>query len=402
MISSKKVELLAPAGDLERLKFAYLYGADAVYIGGVNYSMRANAVNFTYEEIEKAVDFAHSLKKKLYVTVNIVFHNDNFFGLIDYLKRLEKYKVDAIIVSDMAILKLVRDNNINIPIHISTQMSNANSESVSFLKNEGVERVVLARECSKSDIKSIIDKTGIEVECFLHGAMCSSYSGRCVLSNYFTNRDANRGGCAQICRWCFDLECNDKKIDSDTKFMMATLDLSLIRSLKEMIEIGISSLKVEGRMRSNYYIATVISTYREAIDNYYANTLTDEKVEYYTKVLNRVANRDSTGQFFDKIPGVEGQYYMGRQEVSNQDFLGVVIDYDIDKKEVVLSQRNYFKKGDKVEMFGPNISTFSFEVPDIYDEDGKLLEVARHPKEVIKFKLDIRVYKNDIMRVKVL
>ena len=401
-MSSKRIELLAPAGDMERLKFAYLYGADAVYIGGKNYSMRANAINFSDEEIEEACYYAHSLGKKVYVTVNIVFHNENLDGLVEYLRKLEKFGVDAIIVSDMAVLELVKEHEIRIPIHISTQMSNANYESVSFLKDEGVERVVLARECSKEDIAEIIEKTGIEIECFLHGAMCSSYSGRCVLSNYFTGRDANRGGCAQVCRWCFDLERENTSIENETKFMLATKDLSLIHSLKEMIEIGIASLKVEGRMRSNYYVATVISTYREAIDNYYAGTLTEEKIEYYRKVLNRVANRESTGQFFEKVPGVEGQYYMGRQEVSNQDFLGIVLDYHDDTHMVTLTQRNYFKPGDKVEMFGPNIGTFSFEVPEIFDEDGNLLEVARHPREIIQFYLEKKVYPNDIMRVKIL
>ena len=396
-MSSKRVELLAPAGNFDRLKIAFLYGADAVYLGGTDYSMRANAKNFSLDDIKEACTYAHSLGKKIYVTVNIVFHNEDFNGLVDYLKALSEYGVDAIIVSDMAIIDIVHDNNINIPIHISTQMSNANYESVSYLANEGAERVVLARESSRENIKEIIDKTGVEIECFLHGAMCSSYSGRCVLSNYFTTRDANRGGCAQICRWCFDVE----GIDSDTQFTMSCKDLSLIRCLKDMIDIGISSLKVEGRMRSDYYIATVISTYRQAIDDYYNNELTDEKIEYYSKILNRVANRESTSQFFDKFPGVNEQYFLGRQEVSNQDFLGIVLDYDKEKKEVVLEQRNYFKNGDVVEFFGPNIKTFSFVIPDIYDEDGNLLDVARHPKQIIRFKLDIEVYKNDIMRIKI-
>lgn len=396
-----KVELLAPAGDLERLKIAFQYGADAVYLGGKNFSLRANATNFSNEEIKEACQYAHKLGKKVYVTVNIVFHNADYKGLIDYLKLLSAYKVDAIISSDPSIIDIVNENNIKLKIHISTQMSNANYESVLFWKNLGVERVVLARECSKKDIKEIIEKTGIEVECFLHGAMCSAYSGRCVLSNYFTNRDANRGGCAQICRWCFDLNDGDKTIVNDTKFTMSTKDLSMIKYLKDMIDIGVTSLKVEGRMRSNYYIATVISTYREAIDNYYNNTLTEEKIDYYSKILNRVANRESTPQFFDKPAGVEEQYFLGRQEVSNQDFLGIVLDYDKEKKEVTLEQRNYFKKGDKVEIFGPNIKTFDFIIPDIYDEEDNLLEVARHPKQIIKFKLDKEVYADDIMRIKV-
>lgn len=246
----KKVELLAPAGDLEKLKIAYLYGADAVYIGGKNYSLRANAKNFSNEEIKEACKIAHSLGKKLYVTVNITFHNEDYQGLLEYLKELEKDKVDAIIVSDMAVVDLVNQEKLNIKIHISTQMSNANIESVSFLKDQGVERVVLARECSKENIREIIEKTGVEIECFLHGAMCSSYSGRCVLSNYFTKRDANRGGCAQICRWCFELEKENQKKSNETEFTMSSKDLSLINSLKEMIEIGVTSLKVEGRMRS--------------------------------------------------------------------------------------------------------------------------------------------------------
>ena len=398
-----KVELLAPAGDFERLQIAFLYGADAVYVGGKRFSMRANAKNFSTTDIKKACVYAHNLRKKLYVTVNIAFHNDDYDGVVDYLKTLAFYGVDAIIVSDMAIIDIVRENKIKIPIHISTQMSNANIESVKFLKDEGVERVVLARECSRDNIKEIIDATGVQIECFLHGAMCSSYSGRCVLSNYFTGRDANRGACAQICRWCFDLYNDDKKVnDEEMPFMIACKDLSLIRHLGDMIDIGITSLKVEGRMRSNYYIATVISTYREAIDLYYEGKLDDEKIEYFSKVLNRVANRESTSQFYDKFPNYNEQYYQGRQEVSNQDFLGIVLDYDKELKMVTLSQRNYFKKGDIVEIFGPNIESFSFEIPDLYDEDGNVMEVARHPKEIVKFKLDKQVFENDIMRVKVL
>ena len=398
-----KVELLAPAGDFERLQIAFLYGADAVYVGGKRFSMRANAKNFSTTDIKKACVFAHNLRKKLYVTVNIAFHNDDYDGLVDYLKTLAFYGVDAIIVSDLAIIDIVREHKIKIPIHISTQASNANIESVKFLRDEGVERVVLARECSRDNIKEIIDATGVQIECFLHGAMCSSYSGRCVLSNYFTGRDANRGACAQICRWCFDLYDDTNKINKeDTPFMIACKDLSLIRHLKDMIDIGITSLKVEGRMRSNYYIATVISTYREAIDLYYEGNLTEEKIEYFSKVLNRVANRESTSQFYDKFPTSNEQYYQGRQEVSNQDFLGIVLDYDDKTKIVTMSQRNYFKKGDIVEIFGPNIESFSFEVPDLYDVDDNLLEVARHPKEIIKFKLETPVYQNDIMRVKIL
>jgi putative protease len=401
-MNKKKVELLAPAGNLARLKIALLYGADACYIGGKNYSLRANANNFSLDEIKEACLYAHNLDKKIYVTVNIVFHNEDLEGLIDYLKELSKIKVDAIISSDPLIIDLVKENNIPIEIHISTQMSTLNYEQALFWKDLGIPRIVLGRESSKEEIKEIIEKTGMEVEMFIHGAMCSSYSGRCVLSNYFTNRDANRGGCAQICRWEFDLADKDKKIiDSPTKFTMSTKDLSLISDLKEILDLGVTSLKIEGRMRSDYYIATVVKTYRDAIDDYYNGTLTSDKIDYYTKILNRVANRDNTSQFFNKFPGVEEQYYLGRQEVSNQDFLGIVLDYDLKTKIVTLKQRNYFKKGDVVEFFGPSIKTFTYTIEDIYNENNELIEVARHPEEIIRFKVDNRLYPQDIMRIKI-
>ena len=398
----KKVELLAPAGNLEKLKFAFLYGADACYIGGRNYSLRANAKNFSIEEIQEAVKYAHNLNKKVYVTVNIVFHNEDIKGIKEYLIALSEAKVDAIIVSDPLIIDIINDNNINLKVHISTQASTLNYEAVSFWKSQGVERVVLAREMSKNEIKEIIDKTGMEIETFVHGAMCSSYSGRCVLSNYFTQRDANRGGCAQICRWEFPLyDENNNKIESETKFTASSKDLMMLTKVKEMIEIAIVSLKVEGRMRSNYYVATVINTYRNLIDDYYENKLTKEKVEYYQKILDRVANREATVQFWDKLPTVNEQYYLGRNEVSNQDFLGIVKDYDETNGTVTITERNYFQTGDEVEIFGPNIKPFSFKMPDIYNEDGEKVNIGRHPEEILKFKLDKKVYPNDMIRIKI-
>jgi len=397
----KKIELLSPAGDIERLKLAYLYGADACYIGGRDFSLRANANNFSINEIEEACKFAHSLGKKLYVTVNIVFQNEYYEGILDYLKELERIEVDALIISDPSVIEIINNNNLKLNIHISTQFSSANIEVVKFFKSLGVERVVLARELSKEEIKEIIDETGVEIETFIHGAMCSSYSGRCILSNYFTNRDANRGGCAQICRWDFDMYEEDKLIENDTKFTMSCKDLSMIEHIDEMIDIGISSLKVEGRMRSNYYIATVINTYRNAIDDYYSNKLTKDRIKYYKKILDRVANRDSVCQFFDKFPDVDAQYFLGRQEVSNQDFLGLVLDYDDENKETIITQRNYFKKGDVIEVFGPNVETFSFVVENMYDEDGNAIEIANHPEQIIRIKLDKKVFKDNILRVKI-
>ena len=395
----KKVELLSPAGSIERLKIALLYGADAVYIGGRDYSLRANAKNFSLDEIKEACEYAHKLNKRVYVTVNIVFHNEDIKGLVDYLKELEKCQVDAVIISDPLVINIIHENKIKIPIHISTQYSSVNYEVVNFWKKLGVERVVLGRETSKEEIKEIIDRTGMDIEIFIHGAMCASYSGRCVLSNYLTNRDANRGGCAQICRWNFDLEKDGDVIPSDTKFTMCSKDLCMLEVIPDVIDIGVCSLKVEGRMRSIYYIATVINTYRRAIDAYYNRMLDDKKIKKYLKVLNRVANRDNAVQFFDKFPTEGEQYFGEREEVSNQDYLGIVDDYD--GEYVSLITKNFFKPGDEVEIISPDRETFSFVVPEIYDNELNILDCARHPEEIIKFKLDKDVSKYDMMRIKI-
>ena len=396
-----KVELLAPAGDLERLKWALSYGADAVYIGGRDFSLRANATNFSIEEIKEACDYAHKLNKNVYVTVNIVFHNKDFNNFENYIKDLENAKVDAVIVSDLGCINIIKKVCPNMEIHISTQASTMNHKSAEFYKKLGAKRVVLARECSKKEIQNIIDKTGVDTECFIHGAMCVGLSGRCVLSNYMTNRDSNRGGCSQICRWDFNLfDNNQNEIKDDTKFTMCSKDLSMIKYIGDMIDVGIKSFKIEGRMRSIYYIATVVNTYRKAIDEYLNTGKYD--LEKYQKILNRVANRDNIDQFFNGKPGVEIQYYLGRQELSNQDFLGLVLYYDKDKKLATIEQRNYFKLGDTVEIFGPNTEVKKFKVEKILDEDDNELDVARHPRQIVKIPIDFDVNKNDIIRVQYL
>lgn len=389
-----KVELLAPAGDLERLKVALLYGADAVYIGGSLFGLRANAINFTLDDIKEGVSFAHNLNKKVYVTVNIALHNKEANMLTTYLKDLEAIGVDAIIVSDPAVLKLAKDNT-NLEIHLSTQQSTLNYEAVDFWKKEGVSRIVLARETSKEDIKEIIEKNDIEIETFIHGAMCSSYSGRCVLSNFFTNRDANRGGCAQICRWDFDLLSGDNVLVGEKPFTFCTKDLSLLKHIGEMIDLGIKSFKIEGRMRSIYYIATVVGVYRKAIDKYlsgnYEYDINDEKV------LRNCANRDSVAQFFNGVFDHICQYYNGREEVSNQDFLGLVTDYN--DGVMTVEERNYFKVGDVVEVFGPN-SLNEFKIEEIYDIDGNKIDIVNHPKQIVKIKVPFMVNKLDMIRIK--
>ena len=397
---NKKIELLAPAGNLEKLKWAINWGADAVYLGGSKYSLRANAKNFTIDEIKDGVSYAHNHNAKVYVAVNIVFHNEDIDGIKEYLKELEQIKVDAIIFSDSLIMDIVNDNNIKLELHYSTQGSTFNSDAALYLKKNNVKRVVLARECSKKDIKSIIDKTGLEVECFVHGAMCVNISGRCVLSNYFTNRDANRGGCAQVCRFNFDLYDKDKNIISnDGDFSIAPKDLCLMENLKDMIDIGVSSLKLEGRMRSIYYVSTIISVYRRLIDMYLSNNIDNDYVIKASKILNRCANREVKAQFFSHKPDHNDQYYKGRKEDSNQDFLGIIIDYNENKKEATVEQRNFFKIGDKVTIFSPNGREYSFVIKYIKDEKNNLLDASRHPREIVKINCEKQVNEKDLMCV---
>ncbi len=387
------VELLAPAGSLERLKIAYLYGADAVYIGGYNYSLRANAINFSVKELEEATKFAHDLNKKLYVTVNIVLHNKDIEGLKEYLLALENMGVDAVIVSDIAVINIIKNNNINLEIHLSTQASTLNYEAALFYKKLGVKRIVLAREASREDIKIIKDKTSLDLECFIQGAMCTSFSGKCVLSNVATNRDSNRGGCAQICRWTFKIN------DEDKVFSMMPKDLNMAKYLEDMIKVGVNSFKVEGRMRSVYYIATVIYEYRKLLDKIKSNTLTNKDILYSNDIINRCANRESTPQFYDKLPTDKEQYYLGRDEVSNQDFLGIVLDSKDGK--ILLEQRNYFKIGDVVEFFGPNMEPIEMSIKEIWDEDGNFIDIARHPRMHVYLKVDTKLPRWAMMRLKI-
>ena len=393
----KKVELLSPAGDLERLKIACLYGADAVYIGGKNYSLRANAINFTNEEIKEATKFAHSLNKKVYVTVNIVLHDENIDGLKEYLLFLDSVNVDAIIVSDIYIMNLWKELNLKMELHVSTQASTLNKETALFYKELGASRVVLAREASEQDIKEIKEYTGLDLEAFIHGAMCTSISGRCIMSNYATNRDANRGGCAQVCRWNFCID-DENGNELGENYQMCPKDLNMAIYIKDMIDAGVNSFKIEGRMRSIYYIATVLSSYRKIIDDVINNRINGKTINYYLKVLNRCANRESNPQFFKGLPNYKDQYYNGNREVSNQDFLGVVLSND--NGLITLEQRNYFKKGTIVEFISPNFEETEYTIEDIYDEDMNLIEEANHAQMIVKFKTEIPLCKDDIMRLK--
>lgn len=376
-----KIELLSPAGDLERLKVTLLYGADAVYIGGEQYSLRANATNFSLEEIEEACSFAHKLNKKVYLTLNIVFHNEDMSDVESYINSVVKCGIDAFIVSDPFIISYIKSNFKEVEVHLSTQNSTSNYKAVEYFKNEGIDRVVLAREVGKKDMLEIIEKTKVDIEVFIHGAMCTCFSGRCALSNYVTNRDANRGGCAQVCRFAFTTT-------EDKDFTMATKDLNMAEYITDLINIGVKSLKVEGRMRSLYYLATVIGTYREIIDRYYAKTLTKEVMKELEYRLSRVANREVSTHYFLKEADYTDQYYSGRQELSNQDYLGLINGYDKENSCLILVERNYFKPGDNTEIFTPDGEVYKYKIDKIYDENMKELELARHPEQVLKIKFD--------------
>ena len=378
----KKIELLSPAGDLERLKVTLLYGADACYIGGYKYGLRANAINFSLEEIKEACDFAHSLGKKVYLTMNMVFHNEDYLEVKEYIKEVVERGIDAFILSELNLVSYIKKNYPHVEVHISTQNTNTNYLSVQFLKSLGVDRVVLAREVGFNDIKKIRKLVDIDLEVFIHGAMCTFYSGRCALSSYFTNRDANRGGCSQVCRFLF-------KDDKDSFFSLATKDLNLIDYITKLIDLNVASLKVEGRMRSIYYLATVIGTYRKLIDKYYMNNLTIEDVKKFKTNLERVSNRDNSSQYMKNNIDYNDQYYLTeRSEKSNQDFLALVLSYDKDNKILHLKQRNLFSKGDKVVLFTPT-NELSFIVNEIYDEKDNLIEVANQADSYVKIKLDV-------------
>ena len=380
----KRIELLSPAGDIERLKVTLLYGADAVYIGGEKYGLRANATNFTLDEIKEGCSFAHKLGKKVYLTLNIVFHNEDMEGVYDYISAVVDAGIDAFIVSDPFIISYIKNNHPNVEVHLSTQNSTTNYKSVEFFQKQGVDRVVLAREISLEEMRKIYNKTKIDLEVFIHGAMCTCYSGRCALSNYVTNRDANRGGCAQVCRFTFGVE--GKK-----DFTFATKDNNLAAYIGNLIEAGVTSLKVEGRMRSLYYLATVIGTYREIIDRYYDSTLNDDILNVLEERLARVSNREVSTHYLLGEASAKDQYYTGRNEASNQDYLGQVISYDKSNKLIKIYERNYFVVGDTVELFTPKGDRLSFMVKKLYDEDMNLIDVARHPDDIYYIYLDTEV-----------
>lgn len=403
----QKIELLAPAGDLERLKTAFIYGADAVYIGGEIFGMRSAAKNFNKEDMAEGVKFAHERGKQVFVTVNIIPRNEEFEQLDAYLKELEEIGVDAVIVSDPGVFSVVKKVVPNMEIHISTQASTTNAASATFWYNQGAKRVVMARELSFEEIKEIRDNSpeGMDIEAFIHGAMCMSYSGKCVISNYTTGRDANRGACAQSCRWKYTLveeqENGDyEKVldDVDAEFFFNTKDMCMINYIPQIIESGINSFKIEGRMKTAYYVATTVRAYRIAIDEYIKDPENWEFNPMWLEELKKGSHRHFSEGFYLGKTSTRDQNYESASYVRNYDFIGVVRGHEEESGLVIVEQRNRMFVGDEIEIIGPYKETMYGKILEMYNEENEPIESAPHAKQIVKMKLDIPVEEHYMLR----
>ena len=401
----KKIELLAPAGDFERLVTAIHFGADAVYFAGKKFGLRAFASNFDEEEIIKAINYAHERNVKVYITVNILAHNEDFVGLIDYLKFLDKEGADGVIVSDIGIASLVKEYT-NLELHVSTNANITNLHSAKMWVKLGAKRLVLARELSLQEIKEIKNEVGenIDLECFGHGAMCISYSGRCLLSNYLTGRDSNKGECAQPCRWQYALgvkndieETNYFPILEDGKgtYILNSKDICMIEHIKELAQAGVTSLKVEGRMKTNYYVATVINAYRRAIDEYYKNLKPSFN---YLEEVRKTSNRDFTTGFYFENNSKENLNTSKQSETHK--YIAVVLE-SLDNGYVLVEHRNKFLLGDELEILssGENFNK-KFIVEDIIDCENNHLKEVKKIKQHVYIKCPYKLNKYDILRKK--
>lgn len=403
----KKIELLAPAGDMNKLKTAVEYGADAVYLGGESFGLRKASKNFSVEDIKWATNYLHERGKKIHVTLNIIPHDKDIVGVEEYIEKLNDIGVDALIVADPGMFMKVKKVAPNFPIHISTQGSVTNVETVKFWKDLGAERVVMARELSLEEVSDIIKNVGdeIEIETFAHGAMCMSYSGRCLLSNYMTGRDANMGDCAQPCRYKYHLveekrpgEYFPIEEHDEGTFIMNSKDLCMIEHIDDMIRAGISSLKIEGRVKSEYYLATVIRSYRMAIDAYYEDPENYKYDPYLLEEIKKVSHRDFTTGFFYGKANENSQVYEDNSYIRGYDFVGIVLDYNNDTKVATIEQRNRIFKGEDIEIFGPGIKHFNYKIQEMYDDKDREIEVANKAKQIFKIKIDKPVKKGFILR----
>ena len=396
----KKPELLAPAGSLEKLKVAIMYGADAVFVGGKEFSLRSQASNFSLDDIKEAVEFANDYGAHIHVTCNIILHQDNLQGIREYLQALDDLGVTAIIVADPYIMTIAKEMNLRLEVHVSTQLSSLNLKAIEFYRSMGMDRVVLGREVTYEDLKEIMTYAPVDVEYFIHGAMCIHYSGRCMLSNYLSRRDANRGGCSQSCRWYYDLYQNEQLINQpdDMPFSMSSKDMALIDHIGELIELGVDSFKIEGRMKSLHYIATVVSTYRKYIDAYCEDPDGFQKDSCYKDELMKAANRALCHGFFFEKPTANEQLFNLRDEHPTQEFVMRILDYNEQTHQAMIEQRNYFKVGDKIEVFSPHHANVHFVVTKIYNENHEEVEVANHPMEILYIDVDMPLAVHDMGR----
>ncbi|MCC3868391.1 peptidase U32 family protein [Terrisporobacter mayombei] len=402
----REIELLAPAGDLEKLKIAFEYGADAVYIGGEIFGMRSAAKNFTKENMIEGVNFAHEKGKKVFVTCNIIPRSEDLQVLKDYLLELEEIGVDAVIVSDPGVFKIVRETIPNMEIHISTQASTTNYVAAKFWYNKGAQRIVTARELSFEETKEIREHIpeDMDIEAFVHGAMCMSYSGKCTISNYTTGRDANKGSCAQSCRWKYTLMEENKGEytpvveDIDPEFFFNTKDLCMIKYIPQIFESGITSLKIEGRMKTAYYVATTVRAYRMAIDEYYKDPENWKFNPIWLEELKKGSHRDYSTGFFLNRPDENSNNYESASYIRNYDFIGLVKGYEEETGLYIVEQRNKMYVGDKIEVIGPFKDTMFTTIEEMYDEEGSPIESAPHARQIVKMKVGIKLEKNYILR----
>ena len=402
----QKPELLAPAGNMEKLHMALLYGADAVYLGGKMFGLRAFASNFSLAEMDEAVAFAHSLHKKVYVTVNIFAHNEDINNLPDYLRNLQAIGVDALLISDFGVWSVAREIIPEMPLHVSTQANTTNWAAVKAWENLGASRVVLARELSFTEMKEIGSKTEVELEAFVHGAMCISYSGRCWLSSYLTGRDGNRGACAQVCRWEFNLteknrpgEVYDVAGDEQGTYIMNSKDLCLLPYLLQLMEAGICSFKIEGRMKSAHYAASVVSVYRRAIDACWRDPQHYTVKQEWLDELEKVSHRPYTTGFALGKPDATAQVYTTSSYLQTHEFVGLVRDWD--NGRLTVEQRNHMKEGETLEVFCPDGSLRTLVLKEMRNQDGEPIVAAQHPQMVFTCRAVESIPESSILRRKI-
>lgn len=406
----KRVELLAPAGDLEKLKYAIIYGADAVYIGGQVFGLRAAAKNFSFDEMKEGIEFAHARNKRVFLVLNIIPHNEDIHYLEQYIEQIKDLGLDAVILSDPGTFMFVKQYAPELEVHLSTQANNTNFMSANFWHNQGVKRVILARELSFAEIAEIRSKTPttLELESFVHGAMCISYSGRCLMSNYMAGRDANRGACAQPCRWEYNLvektrpgEYFPVEETEDGTFFFNSKDLCMIQSIPDLIKSGLDSLKIEGRMKTIYYVASVVRAYRKAIDEFYKDPENYQYDPEWFEEIQKVSHREFTSGFYNQKPTHEDQLYTTSSYVRTYDFIGIVKSYDAETGLATIEQRNNFKVGDKIEIIGPDYYYSEQVVEAMFDENDKAISYAPHAQQIIKIPVKESVEPYYILRIEV-